>query len=105
MSPRRPSLPNDVRTPFVAHPDLVHPPGIDVDAVPDAKHLPGGLLVARVRDGEPAAEDEVGGEAAVRVGGVVGIGAVGPREDAFEPPRADLVLGLLLFRLVVGSHD
>lgn len=67
------SLPNNIGTPFLPHPDLMHPPSIDIDPVPDSKGLFGEILIFGVRDGEFAPEDEVGGQAAVRVGGVMGI--------------------------------
>lgn len=67
------SLPNNIRTPFLSHPDLMHPPSIDIDPVPDAEGLFCGILILGVRDGEFSPKDKVGGQATVRVRGVMGI--------------------------------
>lgn len=67
------SLPNNIRTPPRPHPDLVHAPGVDVDAVAGGKGRLGvAVLVSGVVcDGELAREDEVRGEGGVGVRWVV----------------------------------
>lgn len=118
MSPPSHSLPNNIRIPPRPHPDLVHAPGVDVDAVAGGKDRLGvAVLVSGVVcDGELAREDEVRGEGGVGVrwvvfckcqlglrdgrrgGGVrTSVGSVGPGEDVGEAPGADLGLG-------VGGH-
>jgi|SRR5690242_10341140 len=79
------SLPNHIPTPPPPNPHLVHPPCLDVPALPYSELL---LLVILLRDAaavrffarvahcQRAGEDEVGGFAAVVVRGVVGVAVV-----------------------------
>lgn len=70
----------------------MNPARIDVKSVANTKRLLRGVLVPRVRDGQLAAEDEMGGQADMRVRAVVRVGAVGPGEDVVEAPGAHLGL-------------
>lgn len=64
-------LPNHILAPPLPHPHLMHASRIDVDPTPHAERLFRRLLVPRVGDGHFAPADQVGGQAAVGVWGVV----------------------------------
>lgn len=71
------SLTNNILTPLLPNPHLMDLPRRDIDPRPHAVRLLDHLaivqfrVVLRVRDGQGAAADEVGGDAGVGVGWVV----------------------------------
>lgn len=95
------SLPDDIGTPFAADPHLMHLARINVPSLPYAERLLGRVLVLGVGEGQLALEDEVRRHSGVGVRCIVGIGAVGPREDVVESPGADLGF-MVPPRLLVG---
>jgi len=79
-------LSNDIGAALVANPDLMYATGIDIDAVADGiGNLLRGLVLG-VRNGQAAAENEMGCQTVVRMRGVVGIRPIGPGEDVGKPP-------------------
>lgn len=77
-------LSNHVFAPLLTHPHLMLPPCGDFDSRTHTERLPRRVLVSRVRDGQGAAPDEMGGETAVRVRWVMCISGKGVRERVRE---------------------
>lgn len=76
-------LPNDIGTPFTAHPNLMHLSSIDIDSRPNTKGLLGWILVLGVGDGELAPEDEMCGQPAMRVRSVMCVSFLVVREPGY----------------------
>lgn len=85
-------LPNNIGTPFIPHPNLVNPPRINIKSITNTECLFRGVLVLWVCDGQLAAEDEMCGQASMRMRAVVCVRAICPGEDVIEAPGAHLVL-------------
>jgi hypothetical protein len=60
-------FPNDILTPFLTHPDLMDLPRRDIDPRSNTKRLLGRVLIARVRNGQCAAPNEVSCQTTVGV--------------------------------------
>ena len=73
MREYRISFSNDVCIPLGSHPDLVYTSSLDVDTITHGVCLLFGVFLLGIRDGQLSFENQVRGQASVRVWRVVGV--------------------------------